>query len=342
MGIPLRPDFGAREREQRRSYIRSVTALALSKTRKEGPLAIVRSAWPGDETAHLFTRAAVEPLKTTDFPRVNVIKLLASLAPRSGASKLFELAQPIDLSGINTVLFPLPTAITNAAFVAEAAPIPVLQGTLGAGMVIGPVRKLAVISVLTEEIENASAQTASVVMERLLSVGVARGLDKALFSANAPSATAPAGLLYGVAPIPAGATMAEDLGNLVETIAAAGFDPEAAAFLAAPAQAMAMRLIAGPLFQYKIIGAHGLPPASVVAIDTDALAFAYADQPETVISKETVLHLSDEVLALVGGGVTASPAMSTWQNGTLAVRTIGRVAWAVGAGALAWTQGVAW
>ena len=126
------------------------------------------------------------------------------------------------------------------------------------------------------------------------------------------------------------------------SIAASGFEPEASAILASPAQAMALRLVAGPQFTYKIIGVHGLPPKSVVAIDTDALAFAYAGQPVTEISKETTLHMSAEVLALVNGGAPAAPSMSTWQNGTLAVRTSGRVAWAVGAGALAWTTGVAW
>jgi hypothetical protein len=344
MGIPLRADLGARTREQRRSFVRGCTAMVLAETRERKADAgiICQRAWPNDSDARLIARGAVSPLTTGDFVKIDVIKLLTSLAPRSAASKLFELSQPIDLTGINSVLFPLPSGLPTATFIAEGAPIPVVQGMLSNAMRCGPVRKMALISPLTEELQNASADTASVVIERLLEIGISRSLDKALFSDDAETPLAPAGLRAGVTPISAGASMSEDLGNLVETIAAAGFDPESAAFLAAPAQAMAMRLVAGPHFEYKIIGAHGLPPKTVMAIDTGALAFSYADAPEVQLRKEPSIHFADAPLPLVNSGVVASPAKNLWQCGLMALRTIARIAWAAGAGSVAVVEGVSW
>jgi hypothetical protein len=289
-----------------------------------------------------LVRATVSPTTTQDFIKIDIVKLLGSLAPKSAASKLFEISQPIDLSGINSILFPLPGTLPTASFVAEGAPIPVLQGTLSAAMRVGPVRKLALISPLTEELESASAQTASVIFERILEVGISRGLDAALFSANAATAISPAGLLNGTTPLPAGTTMAEDLGHLVEAVANAGYDPEEGVFIASDPQALAIRLVAGPQFQYTIIGCRALPPKSVMAVDSAALAFAYAGYPETVAKRETTLHFADAPLPIVNAGVAASPSMSTWQCGTLAIRTKAMVAWAAGAGSIAWTTGVAW
>jgi hypothetical protein len=144
----LHRDFAARDRETRRSYVRSVTSLVVSEAGKKtySPEQICQRVWPNDETARLLTRAAVSPTTTADYIKIDVIKLLASLAPRSAASKLFELSQPLDLSGINSILFPLPGTLPTASFVAEGAPIPVLQGTISAAMRVGPVHKLALIS----------------------------------------------------------------------------------------------------------------------------------------------------------------------------------------------------
>jgi hypothetical protein len=344
MGIPLRPDYGARDREMKRSYVRSVTSLVISAAgnKTHSPEQIRQRVWPGDEPALLLTRAAVSPTTTADYIKIDVIKLLAGLAPRSAASKLFEISQPVDLSGINSILFPLPGALPTASFVAEGMPIPILQGTISNAMRVGPVHKLALISPLTVEVEQASAGTASVIITRLLEVGISRGLDAALFSANAATAISPAGLLNGVAAIPAGASMSADLGNLVAAVANAGFDGEEVVFVASDPQALALRLVAGPQFNYRIIGTRALPPKSVVAIDSAALAFAYSGTPTSETARETTIHFADAPLPLVEGGVVASPSKNLWQCGCLAIRTKAMVAWAAGAGSIQWVTGVAW
>jgi hypothetical protein len=346
IGIPLRPDPRARDVETKRSYVRAVTSIALSKVGNiHSPERICKAAWPSDEHAGLLVRAAVSPTTTADYIKVDVIKLLGTLAPRSAAAKLFELSAPVDLSGINSILFPLPGALPTASFVGEGQAIPVLQGTISGAMRVGPVHKLALISPLTEELESASAGTASVVIGRLLEVGISRGLDKALFSTNAPTAISPAGLLYNTPALPAsgGTTLSEDLGSVVESIANAGFDPEEVVFIASTRQALAMRLLAGPQFEYKIIGTPALPPKSIMGVDPSALAFAYAGQPETVMAREPTIHFADTPLPLVdNSGVVASPSKNLWQAGCLAIRTKAMVAWAAGAGSIAWVTGVAW
>jgi hypothetical protein len=152
---------------------------------------------------------------------------------------------------------------------------------------------------MTEELEQASAQTASVVLERILEVGISRGLDKALFSTNAATAISPAGLLNGVTVLPAGTSMSGDLGAIVGSIADAGYDSEETVFIANTKQALAIRLIAGPKFDYRVIGTPVLPGGTVVGIDTSALAFAYAGYPQTETKRETTLHFADTPLPLV-------------------------------------------
>jgi hypothetical protein len=249
----------------------------------------------------------------------------------------------VDLAGISSFSFPLPSTFTEAKFVEEGFPIPVGQGVF-AGMPLGPVRKCALIGALTSELETASASVASTIIEHVLKIAVGNGLAKVLFSDDAASDLAPAGLLFGVVPIPAGASMSADLSALVGAISAAGIDAESVVLIAAAEQAMAIKLAAGPHFNHRVISAP-LNPGTVIAVAVEGLAVAGEGTPEVSASKHGLLHMADpaEVIGAPGAPATiAAPVVSMFQTDSFALKCIARLTWSAAPGAVAVVTGTAW
>ena len=88
------------------------------------------------------------------------------------------------------------------------------------------------------------------------------------------AAAAPAGLLFGVTPVTATAggglsAMVADLRNLVTAIVDSGVDPSGVVFVAAPAQAVSLKLLSGPNFDYGIAAAN-ITPGTVIAVVNSA------------------------------------------------------------------------
>jgi hypothetical protein len=260
---PTRADLAA---DWKRSFVRASTAIVIAKLQKSNAVEIQRANWPNDRNAELIVRGAVTPITQFDYPGATVAKLML-LAPKSGAAQLFPLATVVDLKGIASFSFPLPTNFADAGFIAEGAPIPLRQGVF-VGMPVGPVRKLALLAALSNELENASGNIAETIISHTLEVAVGRGLDAVLFSASAATGDAPSGLLDGVVPIAGSASMAVDLSALVGSISAAGIDTASVVFVCAPAQALAISLLAGPHFAHRIIEAASLAAGTVVAVAT--------------------------------------------------------------------------
>jgi hypothetical protein len=75
---------------------------------------------------------------------------------------------------------------------------------------------------VSNELENATPQTASAVIGRVLSDIANRSIDATAFGSAAADSTKPAGLLFGTTPLGAAAAgpdaMASDLGNLMGAI----------------------------------------------------------------------------------------------------------------------------
>jgi hypothetical protein len=329
-GIPLRPDRDAVAREWRRSFVNDATVTVLSRIRKTDAREIEREI-----------RSPVTPIKVGDYPGDVVAKLML-LAPQSAAAKLFGLAIKIDLAGIASFSFPLASSFTAAQFVEEGMPISVGMGTF-AGMPLGPVRKVALIGALSNELESASAGIAATIIEYLLKVAVGNGLAKVLFSSDAETAAAPAGLLFGVAPIAAGASASEDLSALTGAISAAGIDTSNTVFVVASKQAMALKTQPWPKFDYTIIEAHTLAPGTVIAIAADGFAVAGEGTPVVDTERHATLHMADPAAQIVApGGIAASPVVSMYQTDSFALKCTARICWSAAPGAVAWIQNATW
>ncbi len=144
----------------------------------------------------------------------------------------------LDLTGVTTIRIPSLAALpVQAIFVAEGSPAPAVQWGF-APTVVGPARKILLLATVTNELNDATPQTAKAVIGRILADVANRGIDTAAFGSAAADTTKPAGLLYGVVPLTAAAAgldaMAEDLGNLTGAIGAAGINASNAVFVAGP------------------------------------------------------------------------------------------------------------
>jgi hypothetical protein len=328
----------------KRSFIRAATSVVLSKVRRDlgSPQQVLRANWPNDDRAAVITRGAVEPMKVGDFPGSSVVRLL-QLAPKSAAAQLFPSATVIDLDGISQCSFPLASSFAAAGFIAEGAPIPLRQGVYQ-GFTVGPVRKLALISALSSEMESASGGIAEALTDYTLQIAVGRGMDGIMLSANAATEDAPAGLLLGLTPLAGSASMSADLSALIGEIAAAGIDTASVVFVCAPQQALSLSLLAGPHFTHRIIEASALAAGSVVAVAVAGLIVAGDGSiPQVDTSKQAVLHFADPASQIAPeGGPISAPVISTFQNDLLALRCTARVTWSAAPGSVAVLTGATW
>ncbi|MDE5461155.1 hypothetical protein [Bradyrhizobium sp. CSS354] len=326
------PTRDALASEWRREFVRDATIKTLARMRKTS----------ADEV-RLELRSPVSPMKAADFPGDTVAALM-TLAPESALAEILALAVKVDLSGVSQFSFPLPGSFSSAVFVEEGFPIPVGQGVFE-GLLIGPIRKVAMIGALSNELENYSAPVASVVISHVIKIAVGDGGAKVLLSADAATAAAPAGLLNGVAPLAAGASISDDLTALISAIAGAGIDTKNVAFIAAPEQALALQTQPWPNFKHKVIEAKTLAAGTIIAIAPDGFVVAGEGVPVIETSKSTVLHMAEpaEQIATPGAPATiAAPVVSMFQTDSFALKCIARLTWSAAPGAVAWIDSVAW
>src|SRR5262249_13064311 len=149
--------------------------------------------------------------------------------------------------------------------------IPVAQFATTPGVSLQP-RKLALISVLTREMVESS--NAEAIVRAVLTESAAVGLDVALFSANAGTADAPPGLLYGIAPLTASSggtganktdALLDDLKTLTAAIApVSGGSPIVFVVNPVDAISLAYRLVQ-PLTD-TVLSSAAVPVRTIIAV----------------------------------------------------------------------------
>jgi hypothetical protein len=199
--IPLRPDAGAMRQAERRSFMRAAAAAFIGHRDREDPAKVLRRSF-ADDAAERILKAAVAPSGTGDYPAAQANRVLPLLAPSSASGRLLALATSFDLTGYATISIPWigASSIAPPAFIGEGAPAPMVNLTT-AKSILGPCRKLLILSGFTTEMQAASVPAAETIISQALGIATERALDAALFSANAATAIAPAGLLFGLTPI---------------------------------------------------------------------------------------------------------------------------------------------
>ena len=233
-------------------------------------------------------------------------------------------------------------------FVSEGSPGSVVDLTISA-TVLGPTNKLLIFSALTREMAQASAENAETIIGDALAVSAAQSLDAALFSANAATPSAPAGLLHGLAPIASAATtgaagVADDLGSLAGAIGAAGINPDDMVIITTPSLAVKIRVLSSPKFTNTVLSSSSLAAGTVIAIVPQGLATGYDGSVTVEASTEATVHFEATTpLPIVDdAGVMAAPVLNAFQTDMTILKIRGDVAWVTHPGAIAEVTGAAW
>ena len=237
--------------------------------------------------------------------------------------------------------------VVQPVFVGEGQPAPNLQSNFKT-TVLGPACKILLLGAVTAELENATPETASAVIGRVLADVANRGIDATAFGTAAADTVTPAGLLHGVSPTNAAAAgldaMAEDLGNLTGAIGAAGIDPSSAVFVCGPREAIIIKAKVSPKFDYPVLMTLGLPAKSVACFAPAGVVSGYQDALQIEASKEPAYHFEDTAPTDISTapGVAAAPVKSMFQTDTISIRVRAHCAWAVAAGAAQVINNVNW
>jgi hypothetical protein len=318
-----------------RGIVRAATASVLAALQNQHPSEIVQKSWPQDRAAaFIVNRGAVSPTSTTEgaaLAATAISSYIAGLAPVSGAARLIASGVRVDLSGIGVASVPR-LSLSGGGFVAEGEPIGVHTGTTTAGA-IGPVKKFAILTVLSEELLNHSTPDAEALVELALREAAALQLDAALFSDVAADDERPAGLLAGVTPVASAAgggqgALLEDIQNLIDPISAAGAGTNVFLFCS-PGRRARLKILGGPGLDLPIVPVAGLDPDMVIALDPSGFISGFSGEPEIAISSGATLHMNTEALPLVAdgspGGIPGG-VRSLWQTQTISLKLILRVA----------------
>jgi hypothetical protein len=247
---------------------------------------------------------------------------LQLIAPGSAAAKLFAACTRLDLGRALQINVPHASGHATPAFVGEGLPIAVAMSPV-ATSVLGPARKLAIITTFSRELQNQTPEDLVAILSRLLAEGAAKSLDAAVFSAAAASSAQPAGLLNGLAALPGSTTSATTADSAATDIAAFAqamsdqmVDSQNMVIVTSPKSGWNLRMALG--FQtppLPILMSPAVPAGTAIALAPEGLISGFDGEPEVEVSTFPTLHFDDSAPADIVGsaGAVAAPAMSTFQ-----------------------------
>jgi hypothetical protein len=258
----------------------------------------------------------------------------------------------VSLSGLGSITVPrrLLVAADAGDFVAEGEPIRVQNLSVTGGPTLSPC-KLAVITVFTNTLAQRAVADMETIVRQMLGEASALVLDSAIFSATAASAgVRPAGLLAGLSSLTPTANggqqaLSEDIAGLIAALTTG--TGRNVVIVAAPPQAAALKVWAGPKFDYPILPSAALTTGTVIAVDADSFVSGFGPEPDFSTSDETVLHHEDTTPLAIGtaGAPTtvAAPSRNLFQTDCTAVKMVLRTSWGLrAAGSVAFIDGVTW
>jgi hypothetical protein len=328
--------------------VRAVIATGLGTLDKTArPVEHARRQWGDDRAIELVLRAATAPATLAGNPALAhiAVAFLDTLVPVSAGADLLSRGVGLNFNGAASIKAPA-ISIPVADFVAEGAPIPVVQSVTSAGPTLTP-HKLAVITSLTGEmIRNSNAET---LVRQVLIESTGPAIDKVLFSANAAATDRPAGLLNGIAALtPAAAgekaqVIVDDLQALALAIAPVAGNGNIV-LVASPDAAVALRLRLPQTVEWPVLTTNSLAARTVIMVAANAVISAVEGTPQIDASQEASLHRDTAPADIVSaGGVVATPVGTLYQTDSVGLRLRWPISWALRSSAgLAWMTSVNW
>ena len=325
-------------------------------TSPENAALIARKLWGGDSGAEMILRGAVAPATTTNQNWAGVLSrdavgdFFATMGPLGAGGQVLNAAPRVSLGGIHSIKFPKRDGSTapKGFWVAEDAPIPNVPVSLKYSATLGPTHKCACITIQTRELVESSNSES--VIRTLMREGISLALDTKLFSSDAETLAAPAGLLNGVAPLTATAGGGNDamLGDLDKIGGAIAPYTTNIIYVAHPSQAgyVKRRLGWAVGADTTVLPSPGVALGTIIGLDPQALATGYGPDPEIRSTNNGVIHESDTPVAIGSPGsppVIAAPSRDLYQTDCVATLMILRAAWTWRAeNCVAWISGTTW
>lgn len=266
----------------------------------------------GREYFGLSRNAAYAAAQRGDIPTIKVGKLL----------RVRALEQMLEANRLTALSIPIrSTAPITTSWVNELDPIPVQNDVLSA-VALGPARRLGRIIVATKTLlKRSDAQS---IFNTLLQEDAAKSLDAAVFSSSTGSGDEIEGLLNNATSVAGTGDLMRDLQALAASVSASGSGQ--VIFIGGPAFAAAASLDAN--IKATILGSSAVAETMLIAVDPLSLAWGAGADPDIDVSTEAVLHMSDDPLAIVVGGVASDPTRSVYQTDAVAIRMILPIAFA--------------
>jgi Phage capsid family len=284
-----------------------------------------------DPVTEYLLRAATGPAETgttgwaQPLAGVAIYDLVATATSVSAGADIISRGLKTSLDHIAELRIPGRALSASQAgqWVPEGGAIPVRQLSFSNVTILRP-RKLAVITVYTREMaENSNIEA---ILRQTLTEATGIAIDGQMLSTNAGDSSKPAGLFTG-APIAAAtgggvAAMMADLGALFGALAANGAGKSAVVVAAVP-QAVGMKAMLGPQWDYPILASSQMAAGTVAVIEVASFVSGFSSTPEFSVSQIGALHMEDTAPTDITGG-TPSPAVpikSMFQVDALALRT---------------------
>jgi hypothetical protein len=328
--------------------IRAVIATALGTLDKTArPVEHARQRYGDDRTLELVLRAATSPATLAGTPALAhvVAAFLDALVPVSAGADLLRRGIGLNFNGAAQLVAPA-ISIPVADFVAELAPIPVVQSVTSGGPTLLP-HKLAVITSLTGEmIRNTNAET---LVRQVLIESTGPAVDKVLFSTAAAGTDRPAGLLNGIAALaPAAAgekaqIIVDDLQTLALAVAPVAGNGNIV-LIGSPDAAVALRLRLPQTVEWPVLSSSSLAARTVIMVAANAVVSAVEGTPQIEASQEASLHRDTAPADIVSSaGVVATPVGTLYQTDSVGLRLRWPISWARrDARGIAWLTAVNW
>jgi hypothetical protein len=320
----------------------------------DDPVGMARRNWPHDKGLELITKAATTPGSMSSSNWAGAIvgatvpDFLGALGPASASAMLLARGTQFVFDNTGFIILPATTATaSNADFIGENAPFPVIQFDSSSKVILAP-RKFATISVFTHETFQHTTPNVEAVVRATLAQSVGLALDSKLLDTVAASATRPAGLRNGIsagstsAATPRSEAMAADIASLVHGCSAVAGNASII-IVAAPAQAAALKLWNRANLDYEVLASSGLAAGVVVAIASNALVSAVDPAPRFEIVNQTALHFDSSSPLDITTAAVAATTKSLFQSDLVGLRTIFELSWGLRDPAgLAWLGSVTW
>jgi HK97 family phage prohead protease len=273
---------------------------------------------------------------------------------------LRDRGQSFSFDGNGTVNIPSRTAGgASGGFFAEGAPIRVGRITTASAPMTA--RQMGVIVAFSRKLAMQSTPSIEAVVRQGIIEDTAAALDPLLLDAVAADTARPAGLLNGVSATASGfgggdyqAVIADFKALLQPFIDANAADT--ITVIMNSAQGLGLALMDGPIGnpdwfgsirnRLTIVESTHATAGRLIAIRNSDFVTALGDGPEFDVSEQATIHLEDTTpLEIVSGtGPTvADPVRSLWQTGSVGIRMIADISWAMRrTGMVRWIDGVTW